>query len=245
MLSLFRIVSYMLKKEVNFKLYRKYSLAAANAYGKTFSNDDAVYSEKINDDVRLDSLLQYYNSFKDYPRRAVTYLNKARTFETTLIPASIPFYDYEEGYLFNRKPLIEKALRGYDPFWEREYIADCHTSLKNAEELFAMNRGALNQEGMKLPVYMDLFFEETSNSDKHLERALLKAGFKKETMVARFRLAVRIHGTKENGYTALCELVDTKGETDTLWYSFPLREPTRAEYYKLAKAIRDKIFTVE
>jgi len=108
-----------------------------------------------------------------------------------------------------------------------------------------MNRGALNQEGMKLPVYMDLFFEEISTSNKHLEKALLKAGFKKETITARFRLAVRIHGTKENGYTALCEMVDTKGETETLWYSFPLREPTKAEYYKLAISIRNKIFTVD
>jgi hypothetical protein len=98
---------------------------------------------------------------------------------------------------------------------------------------------------MKLPVYMDLFFEETSNSNTHLERALLKAGFKKETITARFRLALRIHGTQENGYTALCELVDTRNETETLWYSFPLREPTRAEYYKLARAVRNKIFTVD
>jgi len=247
MLSLFRTVSYILKKEVNYKLYRKYCLAAANAYAETFSDDGAASSGAVNSgaDINLDSLAQYYNAFKDYPRRAFTYLNKAREFETDLIPASLPFYDYEEGFLFNNKRLIEDALREYNPFWEREYIADCHKTLKNAEEFFAMNRGSLNQEGMKLPVYMDLFFEEASNSNKHLEKALLKAGFKKETIAARFRLAIRIHGTKENGYTALCELVDTRGETETLWYSFPLREPTRAEYFKLARAVRNKIFTVE
>jgi tetratricopeptide (TPR) repeat protein len=236
MFSLFRTISFLLKKEINYKLYRKYCLAAANAYAKTFSDDT---------DINLDSLAQYYNAFKDYPRRALTYLNKARAFETELIPASLPFYDYDEGVLFNNKRLVENAMREYDPFWEKEYIADCHKTLKNAEELFAMNRGAPNQEGMKLPVYMDLFFEETSTSNKHLERALLKAGFKKETITARFRLALRIHGTQENGYTALCELVDTKGETETLWYSFPLREPTKAEYYKLARDVRNKIFVVE
>jgi tetratricopeptide (TPR) repeat protein len=252
MLSLFRTISFMLKKEVNFKLYRKYCLAAANAYAKTFSNNGsgtassgAENSGGVNNDIHLDSLSQYFNAFKDYPRRAFTYLNKARVFETTLIPASFPFYDYDEGLLFNKKSLVESAMREFDPFWEKEYIADCHKALKNAEELFAMNRGALNQEGMKLPVYMDLFFEETSNSNKHLEKALLKAGFKKETITARFRLAIRIHGTRENGYTTLCELVDTKGETETLWYSFPLREPTKAEYYKLARAVRNKIFTIE
>jgi tetratricopeptide (TPR) repeat protein len=247
-LSLFRTVSYLLKKEVNLKLYRKYSLAAANADG-----DDS-------NGAHLGSLTQYYNAFHDYPRRAFTYLNKARAFEITLIPAAIPSYDLKEGILFNKKHLIEKAMYGFDPFWEKEHISDCHKALKNAEELFAMNRGALNQAGIKLPVYMDLFFEETlasetlvsktsvsetGNSNKHLERALLKAGFKKENMTARFRLAVRINGSQENDYTAFCELVDTKGETETLRYSFPLRETTRTEYYRLARSLRNEIFTVD
>ncbi len=56
---------------------------------------------------------------------------------------------------------------------------------------------------------------------------------------------MRIHGTQEGGYTAFCELVDTKGEAETLQYSFPLRETTRAEYYRLAMSIRNKIFTVD
>jgi hypothetical protein len=259
-LSMFRTISYKLKKEVNFKLYRKYSLAAANAYGKTFSgaNSGAASSVPASSGAQLDSLIQYYNAFHDYPRRAVTYLNKARSFETTLIPAAIPSYNLEEGVLYKKKNFIKKAMDEFDPFWEKEYIANCHKALENAEELFVMNRGALNQAGIKLPVYMDLFFAEASvsetsvsdnskaeNSKKHLERALLKAGFKKETITARFRLAVRIHGAKESGYTALCELVDTRGETETLRYSFPLRETTRAGYYRLAMSLRNEIFTVD
>jgi len=244
-LSLFRTISYLLKKEVNLKLYRKYSLASANAYRQTFSISGAVNGAVNNDDVHLDSLIQYYNAFQDYPRRAVTYLNKARTFETTLIPAAIPSYDYKEGELFNKKYLLEKAIYGFDPYWEKEYIAGCYKILKNEEGLFALNRGAVNQAGIKLPVHLDLFFEEDAKSNKHLEKALLKAGFKKETITARFRLAVRIHGAKESGYTALCEMVDTRGELETLRYSFSVREPTQAEYYKLARSIRNKIFTVE
>jgi Tfp pilus assembly protein PilF len=246
-LSLFRTVSYLLKREVNRKLRRKYSLAAANAYGITFSS--ATDGDDLNG-ASLDSLTQYYNAFRDYPRRAFTYLNKARSFETALIPAAIPSYDYEEGVLFNRKNLIEKAGYGFDPFWEKAYIADCHRALKNAEELFAMNRGALHQAGMKLPVYLDLFFAETSVSeiektDNHLERALLRAGFKKENITARFKLTVRIHGERETGFTALCELVDTRGEAETLRYSFPLREKTKAGYYQLARSLRNEIFTVD
>jgi tetratricopeptide (TPR) repeat protein len=247
-LSLFKTVSYMLKEKVNIKLYRKYSLAAANAYGKTFSSigvNNGVVNNGADSGVHMDSLIQYYNAFQDYPRRAVTYLNKARTFETTLIPASIPFYDLEEGVLFNKKRLIEKAMHQFDPFWEKELIADCYREFKNAEELFAMNRGALNQAGMKLPVQIELFFEEAAKSQKHLEKALVKAGFKKETLIARFRLAVRIHGTRESGYTAFCELVDTKGEAETLQYSFPLRETTQTEYYKFARSLRNEIFTVD
>ncbi|WP_461247655.1 transglutaminase domain-containing protein [Treponema sp. R6D11] len=244
--SLLKTVSYMLKKEVNLKLYRKYSLASANAYGATLSGASSGGAVSgVNRDIHLDSLTQYYNAFHDYPRRAVTYLNKARTFETALIPAAIPFYDYEEGVLFNRKHLVEKALREFDPYWEREYIADCHKALKNEENLFALNRGAPNQAGMKLPVHLDLFFEEDAKENKHLETALLRAGFKKEAITARFRLAVRIHGAKESGYTALCELVDTRGELETLRYSFPVREPTKAEFYKLAASLRNRVFTVD
>jgi len=239
-LSLLRTISYLFKKEVNLKLYRKYSLASANAYRQVISNSGVG-----NNDVHLDSLTQYYNAFQDYPRRAVTYLNKARDFETTLIPAAIPSYDYREGELFIRKHLLEKAIHGFDPYWEKEYIANCYKELKNAQELFALNRGAVNQAGMKLPVHLDLFFEEEAKLNKHLERALLKAGFKKEAITARFTLAVRVHGAKENGYTALCELVDTKGELETLRYSFPVREPSKTEYYKLARSIRNKIFTVD
>ncbi|MDR0301440.1 MAG: tetratricopeptide repeat protein [Treponema sp.] len=237
-LSLFRTVSYMLKKEVNLKLYRKYSLAAANAYGEFFSDG----GEHI--DTHLDSLIQYNNAFYDYPHRAVTYLNKARMFETTLIPAAVPLYDLEEGILFNKKYLIEKAMYKFDAFWEKEFIANCYKESKNAQDLFAMNRGAVNQAGMRLPVQIDLFLEEAVNSKKHLEKALEKAGFKKEPPTARFRLAVQIHGTQEGGYTAICELVDKKGETEDLRYSFPLRETTRAEYYKLARFLRNEIFTV-
>jgi len=258
--SLFRIISYMIKREVNLKLYRKYCLASANAYRETFSNSDesggaassngaasngGANSAVNSGDVHLDSLAQYYNAFRGYPRRAVTYLNKARSFETSLIPASTPFYDYEEGVLFNKKNLIEKALREFDPFWEREYISYCQKELLNAEEFFAMNRGELNQFGMKLPVHIELFFEEASGSNKHLEKALLKAGFKKEPITARYKLAIRIRGARESGYTAFCELVDTKGEMETLLYSFPLQETTRAGYYGLAMSLRNKIFTVD
>ena len=250
--SLFRIVSYNLKYEVNIRLYRKHCLAAANAYaGKIFHEGGPHF----------DSFVQYYNAFGAYPRRALAYLKKAREFETTLIPAAIPAYDFEEGILLRSESLVEKALNEFDPLWEKESISKCYTAFANpknhgifkswrqdqgraAEKLFALNRGALRQEGISLPVQINLLLnEDAAGLKKALGKALATAGFK-NAAPARFILNVKVDGTR-TGYTASCELVDNTGEVETIRYSFPLQAITRAEYYGLARSLGNSIFTVE
>ncbi|MCL2243977.1 MAG: tetratricopeptide repeat protein [Treponema sp.] len=266
--SLFKTIMYKLKYEVNLRLYRKYCLAAANAYtggsqasgrpGKTISEDMP----------HLDSYIQYGNAFKAYPRRSLAYLNMARAFETVLIPAAIPSYNYKEGTLMGSEYLTEKALYGFDPVWESELIALCYSELaksKNrkifsqsgwnpdiaAEELFALNRGALRQKGIKLPVQINIvFYEETPvsmavNPKKHLERGLARAGFKKASGTVRYMLNIKIDGSKANGYTAVTELTDNTGTLNKLQYSLPLRATTRADCFNLAGMLGNKIFTVE
>ena len=251
--SLFKIISFKLKYEVNIRLYRKYSLAAANAYAGKISNEGGPH---------LDSFLQYYNAFEDYPRRALSYLNRARAFETGLIPAAIPSYDIEEGILLGDESLAEKALYGFDPLWERELIAECYGEFskpknsglfnlrrqnpeKSAEELFALNRGALRQAGIKLPVRFNLIFSgDALSSSRKLERALSAAGFRKSPD-ARFMLTVRIEGTRNGGYTASCELADSMAEVDSIRHLSPLSAIRRAEYNSLARTLGNIIFTVE
>jgi hypothetical protein len=247
--SLFKIASYKLKYEVNIRLYRKYCLAAANAY-----------TGQHLDSYRLD-----YNAFKDYPRRAVLYHNKAREFETALIHEAVPTYDIEEGALISKTKaakgaaLMEKAVYEFDPVWEKELISEGYAVFANpknkklikalqkpadfASELFAMNRGALRQEGIKLPVQISITGE--ANFDrKHLERALLKAGLKKSEN-ARFSLNIRFNGTEGSGLSSFCELVDTAGEKETLTSSLLLRAASRSEYYNFARALGNKIFIVD
>jgi len=255
--SLLRITSYKLKYEVNIRLYRKYCLAAANAYSGKLLSEGGHH---------LDFFIQYYKAFQDYPRRALTYLNKAREFETTLIPASTPSYDIEEGILLGDETLVEQALYAFDQVWEKELIALCFSefaSPKNpklfslrrytadvpVEELFSFNRGALRQRGIKLPVNINIDGnEETTSFQKHLRKTLTAAGFKKPALVgvyARFTLNVRIESALLGGYTAVCRLVDNTGATETLRHSIPLRDLTRAECYNLARTLGNAIFTVE
>ena len=253
--SLFRTVSYKLKYAVNLRLYRKYCLSAANSYSGEIINGEGPH---------LNSYIQYYKAFEEYPRRALTYLNKAREFETVLIPASTPVYDFLEGWLFGNETLMERALNGFDPLWEKKNISGCygefakpeHIRLFNprrinsdwaAQELFALNRGALRQSGIKLPVRMNLVFTGEAAGQRQLERALAAAGFKKSASEtsARFALNIKISGMRIDGFLADCELADTAGETETLRFQFPLRAAERGEYYTLARNLGNAIFIVE
>jgi transglutaminase-like putative cysteine protease/tetratricopeptide (TPR) repeat protein len=253
--SFFRTASYKLKYAVNIRLYRKYCLAAANSYSGEIIDGEGPH---------LKSYTQYYNAFVEYPRRAYTYLNKAREFKTAIIPASTPGFDFLEGWLFGNEALMERALYGFDPIWEKKDISECyrefakpeHTRLFNprrinsdwaAQELFALNRGALRQSGIKLPVRMNLAFTGEAAGQRQLERALAAAGFKKSVSEtgARFALNIRISGTRIDGFLADCELADTAGETQTLRFQFPLRAAERAEYYALARNLGNAVFIVE
>jgi tetratricopeptide (TPR) repeat protein len=253
--SLLRVTTYKLKYAVNIRLYRKYCLAAANAYYGKLSSEGGAH---------LDSYIQYFKAFKDYPSRAIVYLNKAREFETSLIPASVPSYDIEEGILLKNESLVEKALSGFDPLWEKEFIAQCYSEFASqegaglfhlrrqntdmsAEELFALNRGALRQRGIKLPVNVNITMnEQAARIQKHLGKTLAAAGFGKAALGtgARFTLNVRIDETQSE-YAASCWLVDNSGKTDTLSYIFPLRAITRAECYSLARTLGNAVFIVE
>ncbi|MDR0442794.1 MAG: hypothetical protein LBH44_05240 [Treponema sp.] len=239
--SLAKTISYKFRHAVNLKLYRKYCLAAANAYGGEVFEGGGPH---------LNSLFQYFNAFEDYPRRAIVYLNKAREFETSLIPASEPSYDLEEGILLGRENLINRALDGFDPVWERELISHCHRELANrknpqaAEELFALNRGALRQAGITLPVRINLnLCEKASKSKKNLVKALAAAGFT-ESAASRFVLEITING-EPSGYSTSCVLTDTAREIKTLQYSHSFGTITRGECYNFARYLGNKVFIVE
>jgi tetratricopeptide (TPR) repeat protein len=176
-----RGISYRFKAEVHRLLFRKYSRVSAAAY----------------EEPHLDALIQYYHAFDAYPRRALTYLRRARDFEVPLIPAAAPGYDYEEGRLRGRGDLLTASLGGFDPLWERDMIADGLTRLAEgnaglaernagdyfARELYLLNPGALRQRGISLPVELRFNFDEPVPRNmvqglKRLKGMLKKAGIR-------------------------------------------------------------------
>ncbi|MDR1576582.1 MAG: hypothetical protein LBS37_11300 [Treponema sp.] len=250
--SFFRGVSYRFRAAVHDLFYRKYSLAAADAYG----------NETYGGAPHIEMLIQYYNAFERYPRRALPYLRKARDFESSRIPAAAPSYDLEEGLLLKDAALLEKAFTNLDPLWERELISRCYREFARsgkaarrgaAEELFALNPGALRQAGISLPLEIRVDLSgapDFPRNEKPLLKALAKAGFRRAaagnaSSPARFTLNIHVSGSAAAGFTASCELTDTEDTAKARRHSLPLRSLSGADLADFARALGGAVFTVE
>ena len=232
--SAFRKVSYRFRYAQHSHLFRKYSLLSATAHG-------------VSDEIHLEALLQYFNAFEAYPRRAFTYLSRARSFEEPIIPESAASYDYQEGRLFKNTRLLAELPMEFDPLWQRGMIARVYAELaligrkaerqNAAERLFAINRGALLQNGIRLPVELRITGE--INRGAMLRRAVRAAGFETARLESpRYTL------TLDSGVegSILCTLYDN-GRGITVWQqNLPApnrRSPQRANF---ARTLRDGVF---
>ncbi|MCL2600587.1 MAG: hypothetical protein FWD88_05345, partial [Treponema sp.] len=269
--SLFRSGSYRFRAVVNRKLFQKYSLASGDAYDRVsrdaggFAVGAAVGSWEPGGENRaappIDRYIQYFNAFRTYPRRAAAYLRKARSFETAIIPAAIPSYDLEEGMLLGNLALVASALYGFDPIWQRDMIAMAYREfalnsrtrsarLSFAEELFSLNRGALLQSGIALPVEMEVGFHGTGGErrgERTLRRALSKAGFAQPASGggARFRLDIAVTPVAAGGFAAVAELTDTETRETPVRRTMPLRSMSGADIYDLAAALSAVVFRAD
>jgi transglutaminase-like putative cysteine protease len=243
-------------------LFQKYSLLAANAYRTAMTGEP-----------RLEALIQYYNAFETYPRRARVYLGLARDFEAPLIPQAANSYDAELGTLLKDRALLNAALDSLDPIWERDAIADSYAELAllakgasrraerqdAAERLYALNRGALRQNGIPLPASLNFvlqpdadgrFSPEAARLAKPLSRILGKAGIQ-ETGIrasgpspARLTLTLEITaGEPEDGWTIRCELRDEGRGTSAWQRTLPLPSPSARDLSAFARALADQAFT--
>ena len=254
---------YRFKAAVHRHLFRKYSLLAASAYRTVSASGE----------LRLEALIQYYNAFEAYPRRARVYLALARDFEAPLIPQAANSYDAEMGMLLKDRELLNAVIDKFDPVWERDMIAEIYAELallaKGAsrqaerqdatERLYALNRGALRQNGIPLPASLSFvlqpdgdgrFSPEAARLAKPLSRALKKAGIQ-ETGIrtsgpnpARFTLSLEIAAREpEGGWTIQCELHD-EGRGTSVWRrSLPLPSPSARDLSAFARALADEAFT--
>ncbi|MDR1128298.1 MAG: tetratricopeptide repeat protein [Treponema sp.] len=260
---------YAVKSVSHHYLYKKYSLNAARAYDAESSNNSggvkplngSVLSEGSYGAQGLDSQIQYYNAFESYPRRAYRYLRNARQFEVPLIPLSEFSYIAEEGYLFRDAGLLERVIPLFDPAWERDMIADTYAKLYRlldkklpgkerdlklrdaAERLYALNQGALRQNGIRLPVEL-LLDTSRAASPGRTERALRKALKKMGIEAARpgeggnrYRLSIAVSGGE-----AFCELYDGGRGTSFFREFIPLLSLKSAALSEFAAALGDAVF---
>jgi len=283
--SMFRTVSYRFHAIVHRKLSQKFSLASGDAYDRITREGGGfvdIGSWEPGGENRgappIDRYIQFFNAFRTYPRRAAAYLRKARSFETSIIPASIPSYDLEEGMLLGNLDRVAMALEGFDPVWQRDMIAMAYREFATngrtrrarqsfAEELFALNRGALLQSGIALPVEIDVRFLVREDHGDHrihnahryertMRRALGKAGFTRPVSVPggspRFRLEVFVRYVPTHNHVSV-NLLDTEtGETvfrrDTNMSSAAWNELTpvsRANIYSFAADLSRAVFRVD
>jgi hypothetical protein len=226
--SLTRGIIYRFKAAVHRRLFQKYSLLAARAYGINAAGTD-----------HPDALIQYYKAFEAYPRRARDYLLRARDFEVPRIPEAEASYIFEEAGLLKDSAGVLRALGNFDPLWERDMIAEAYGELAEqaqarrrtgdlrdaAERLYALNRGAPRQRGIVLPVELRFEYPDTAASGaaglsdreaqraaRALERMIRRAGFDplppdSADEPGRFRLRIGLE-RGETGYAGTCELYD-------------------------------------
>jgi hypothetical protein len=255
---------YSFKAAVHRHLFRKYSLLAANAY-------QAVSAPP--GELRLEALIQYYNAFEAYPRRARVYLGLARDFEASLIPQAANSYDMQMGILLKDRGLLNAVIGALDPVWERDMIAEIYAELAMtakggsrraerqdaAERLYALNQGALRQNGIPLPISQrfvfernedDRVFRQTARLIKPLAKMLGKAGFQETGIraeganIARFTLTLEIEEREpEGGWLIHCELRDEGRGTSAWRRSIPLPGSSARDLSAFARSLADEAFT--
>ena len=242
--SLLRKILYRFRQSVHTQLFRKYSLLAADAYSE---------SGETAGEIHLEALTQYYNAFESYPRRALTYLRQARDFEEPLIPGSVPSYEFEEGRLLKNRETLTGTLGEFDPLWERDQIADVYTELAlkggkaerqdAAERLFALNRGALIQKGIRLPAELRINGAAGGNIEGILKKAARDAGIDpvdpvEQARSPRYTLTLAFDGKG----SVSCELYDGGRGTTVFRQTLPLPSSANPQRAAFSRALRDGVF---
>ncbi|MDR0723141.1 MAG: tetratricopeptide repeat protein [Treponema sp.] len=278
--GIFRGISYRSKASIHRRLFWKYSFLTAKAYetagteAKDSSEPQGLRSDSQRlrsetKELRLDALIQYYNAFEPYPRRALTYLRKSRDFEVSLIPEAAASYYFEEGRLLQDGELLWETAARFDPVWERDMIAKTYTELAQmkgrkgrkflahdaAERLYRLNRGGLRQYGIRLPVELSIDFSPVPslgdagirNIKKSLGRALRAAGF---DLRKRAGTLPQDQGSRRfqrririDGPHAECELYDTTWGSAVFRHTLPLPSFSAMDINTFARTLGDIAFT--
>jgi hypothetical protein len=259
----YRIAGYTFKGTLHKKRYQKYALSSAASYN--LKNKPAAASPDGASGgfaPHLDSLLQYSYAFEDYRRRSLTYLEAARVWELARIPRAEARYKYLRGKLMSDTGLLEEALSRFDGVWERDLAAETCAALGPLSEtetrqtiagrLYALNRGALLQNGIPLPVELRVEAASTTltlqlpaatalpaanKAAVRLSRLLRKAGFTAAPQ-QRYALTISLY---DGG--AHCVLFDKLLGTTLADKSFAVEKYDAAGLCLLTRSLQDALFT--
>ena len=246
-MGLVRFGMYRLRAMGHLALFRRYSLVVARAYDI--------------EGQQLEALINYYNAFQAYPGRARRYLAEARAIESARIPKAEPGYDLEEGRLFADPERLMSAITRLDPVWERDLLAEAWAEYERisrrrgkeeaardaAERLFALNRGALRQRGIRLPLNLVVSISGNEKDSaasvriaKKIGATLKRSGFIIGQEDARFQLSIDM---RADG--AQCVLVDGGRGITAVRATIPLPSLSGKNRTAFAKRLADAIFNVE
>ncbi|MDR2344395.1 MAG: hypothetical protein LBD86_07690 [Spirochaetaceae bacterium] len=234
------------KYKVHRLLYQKYALLSAGAFE----------TELYTGGRHIEALFQYYNTFYDYKNRAPDYLKAAEDFELRLIPEAAPSYMLETGKLTRNITLLNYAISGFDPVWEKDIAADAYTEIaliaqkdgmprlaaEAASRLFALNPGALRQNGIRLPVSLETSGDLFAGKGRvnAIQKALRQAAFDTKPALAAPRWTLRLRSGEAGDVYA--ELYDGGTGRTIPQKTLPLASFSTKDLREFANALSDQVF---
>ncbi|GAB1482312.1 hypothetical protein MASR2M78_11270 [Treponema sp.] len=163
----------------------------------------------------------------------------------------------ESGLIQKDPDLIKQAIRSLDSLWERDLIAEGYTALARgiekdtrlrreaAEKLYALNKGALRQKGIRLPIRLKVELTGTNPNQKALKkikrsvsRVLDRSGFhilKGDS--SRFILDIELRAD-----AAVCILRDEGRGLIVQKKAIPLPSLRRSDLCTFALGLADTLF---
>ncbi|MBN2531272.1 MAG: hypothetical protein JXB88_00195 [Spirochaetales bacterium] len=154
----------------SFFSYIRYSFSSYYHRQKFNSYSLIVGKDYLSEQAYLDAFWAFYMANKDYPDTALKYLHKAEEIETALIPQSKTNYLLEQGKMTKNLKMLEQSIDSFDPFWEKEGIAEAlihmirllpHKSKARRlaiNRLYEINPGAFPKNRIGLPLEVRFHF---------------------------------------------------------------------------------------
>jgi tetratricopeptide (TPR) repeat protein len=197
---------------------------------------------------------EFYQGNMMYPEVGLKYLGMARKTETARLPHTRYFYLQEEGYVRRSAKLLEESIKGIDPFWEREALARSLAALapllegqENAvrkrevlERLFEIDRGALQQEGLGLPLSVEFRGAGWGKREMGLIVRYMKRAYSECAPAMRHTLRIN----RGEGGNFQWAVRDSRSGGVVAQGTSPIAGPTKARCARLLRAILEELYAV-